>query len=419
MALMTRALHHLKERGLIQQLSSDELGEHLRHPRRFYLGIDPTAESLHIGNLVGLIVAKWLQQEGHTPVIITGGATAKIGDPSGKSNERPLLSFEQIKTNSEALKKTCEAILSGDGPKPIFLNNDSWIAPFSFIEFLRDVGKHFRIGPMLAKEMVKTRLASDAGLSFTEFSYQLLQGYDFAHLFDKEGVTLQIGGSDQWGNITAGIDCGRKIKGAALFGLTHPLLLKSDGTKFGKSAGGAVWLSKERLAPYGLYQYLVRTDDSDVIRMLQMLTFLPLEEIEALKKGPIGTAQRRLAFEVTALVHGKEEAEKAERASALAAPGKKCRLDAQSLAALSGQIPTHTIKPSEIIGKKVVDVLAASGISESKGAARRLIQNRGLSINETLVEDPQALFEENRALGSYFLIALGKKNKVLIELKEA
>ena len=410
---MTRALHYLKERGLIQQLSSDELGEHLGEPRHFYLGIDPTAESLHIGNLVGLIVARWLQKEGHTPVIITGGATAKIGDPSGKSDERPLLSFEQIEANSRALQETCKSILSGDGPKPIFLNNDSWIAPFSFIDFLRDVGKHFRLGPMLAKEMVKTRLASDAGLSFTEFSYQLLQGYDFAHLFDKQGVTLQIGGSDQWGNITAGIDCGRKIKGAALFGLTHPLLLKSDGTKFGKSAGGAIWLSKEKLAPYGLYQYLVRTEDSDVFRMLQMLTFLPLEEIEGLKTGD---AQRRLAFEVTALVHGKEEAEKAEKASALAAPGKKSLLDAESLAALSGQIPTHKLERSTVIGNKVIDVLANAGIAESKGALRRLIQNRGLYLNEALIEDPNALFEENAAIGEYFLVALGKKNKVIIHL---
>ena len=413
---MAHALHHLKERGLIQQLSSDELGDHLNQPRHFYLGIDPTAESLHIGNLVGLIVAKWLQKEGHTPVIITGGATAKIGDPSGKSDERPLLEFAQIEANARALQKTCESILSGDSPKPIFLNNDSWIGSFSFIDFLRDVGKHFRLGPMLAKEMVKTRLASDAGLSFTEFSYQLLQGYDFAHLFEKEGVTLQIGGSDQWGNITAGIDCGRKMKGAALFGLTHPLLLKSDGTKFGKSAGGAVWLSKEKLAPYGLYQYLVRTDDSDVFRMLQMLTFLPLEEIETLKSAKTGTAQKRLAYEVTTLVHGMDEAEKAEKASALAAPGKTSALDATSLAALSGQIPTHKLKRSDVIGHKIIDVLVASGIAESKGALRRLIQNRGLYLNEVIAEDPSALFEESAAIGSYFLLALGKKNKILIEL---
>lgn len=413
MALMTRALHQLKERGLIQQLSSDELAEHLGQPRRFYLGIDPTAESLHIGNLVGLIIAKWLQQAGHTPVIITGGATAKIGDPSGKCDERPLLSFEQIEANSQALRTTCASILSSDGPQPIFLNNDSWIAPFSFIDFLRDVGKHFRLGPMLAKEMVKTRLASDAGLSFTEFSYQLLQGYDFAYLFDKENVTLQIGGSDQWGNITAGIDLGRKLKGAALYGLTHPLLLKSDGTKFGKSASGAVWLSKDKLSPYGLYQYLVRTEDSDVYRMLQMLTFLPLDEIKGLVTGD---AQKRLAFEVTALVHGKNEATSAEKASALAAPGKTSALSKESLAALSGQIPTHKIAKEKILGNKVMDVLVEAGISESKGAVRRLIQNRGLYLNEAAIDDPNHLFEAQEILGSYVLVALGKKNKVLIEL---
>lgn len=417
---MSPVIQTLKERGLIQQTSSEDLAEHLKVPRHFYLGIDPTADSLHIGNLVGLIVSRWLQMEGHTPIIVTGGATAKIGDPSGKSEERPLLSYEQVAKNSTVLKETCQRILNESSNAPLFLDNESWIGSFSFIDFLRDVGKHFRLGPMLAKEMVRTRLKSDEGLSFTEFSYQLLQGYDFAYLSEKHQVSLQIGGSDQWGNITAGIECGRRMKEASLFGLTHPLLLKSDGTKFGKSAGGAIWLSKEKLSVYHFYQYLIRTEDSDVIQMLRMLTFIPLDEIEAYEAAlgqNAGAAQQRLAYEVTSLVHGDVEAKRAKETSELAAPGKASVLNEDSLRTLAGQIPTKEISKKEVIGKKLVDIIAESGIGESKGATRRLIQNRGLYLNDVQIEDPMHVFTENDCIGAYILLALGKKNKVILLLK--
>jgi len=270
----------LEERGLIDAFTGDDLKSFLKSPVKAYIGFDPTADSLHLGNFVGIQLLAWLQRFGHTPVIVLGGATGKIGDPSGKSKERPLLDDEMIAHNLSCIRKNFEKVLdfSGKLPMPLFFNNADWFSSFRFIDFLRDVGKHFRIGAMLAKESVKSRIQSEEGMSFTEFSYQLIQSYDFYHLF-KEGVSLQMGGSDQWGNITAGVDLIRKLTGKSGQGLTFPLLTRSDGKKFGKSEEGAIWLSEEKLSAYQFYQYLVRIPDEDVIVLMKRLTFMPIEEI--------------------------------------------------------------------------------------------------------------------------------------------
>lgn len=307
----------------MQEVTSDDLEAlALRTPLSVYCGFDPTADSLHLGNLLGIIVLSWFQRCGHEPVALVGGATGRVGDPSGRSSERPVLSEAQIEANVAGIRRVLEGVLSraaagapGGAPRVRVLNNLDWFGPMSFLAFLRDVGKHARVGAMMAKDSVRTRMESEQGISFTEFTYQLLQGYDFVHLCRDHGVRVQIGGSDQWGNITAGTDLIRRLLGGggsgsggsgggstdggsgsaessmdsggsgdapgapACFGLTFPLLVDSEGRKFGKSTGGAIWLSADKLSPYKFYQYLFGVADADVVRMLRMLTFLPLEEV--------------------------------------------------------------------------------------------------------------------------------------------
>src|SRR5579872_3470330 len=278
---MDNVIDCLKERGFVDAMTSEELQEITSKPIKLYVGFDPTADSLHLGNLMGIMALAWFQRFGHTPVAILGGATGRIGDPSGKSIERPFLDNETIVANIASIRKHFEKTLdfaSSTNP-PMILNNDDWYNSVSLVEFLRDVGKYFRVNVMLSKEMVRARLASEDGISFTEFSYQLLQGYDFYHLYEKFGVILQVGGSDQWGNITAGIELIRKKIGGSAYGLTWPLLTRSDGKKFGKTEEGAIWLSPERCSPYQFYQYLVRLPDPDVIPLMRLLTFMSMEEI--------------------------------------------------------------------------------------------------------------------------------------------
>jgi tyrosyl-tRNA synthetase len=409
----------LRDRGFIDQISSEELKDFLKQPRRVYVGFDPTAASLHIGNLVGICALRWFQIYGHTPVVVLGGATAKIGDPSGKSIERPLLSKDEIADNVRKLKKTFTPILktSPRHPEAEYFDNDSWLGRFTLLDFLRDVGKFFRLGPMLSKESVKVRLESPEGISLTEFSYQALQGYDFFHLFSKEDVTLQMGGSDQWGNITAGIELTRKITGETVFGLTYPLLTKSDGKKFGKSESGAIWLSEAELSPYKFYQYLLRTDDRDIGKLLRMLTFLPIEEIQSIEaKIPHDPqkAQKRLAEEVTRLVHGDEALVSAQKATEAALPGKQIDICGDQLKALIDQIPTHRLLLSQLVDHKLIDVLVDTGLAESKGAVRRLIQNGGLYLNSEKIVDPNFTISEELLKEACLLVALGKKNKALI-----
>lgn len=413
----------LETRGLIDNITDPALSEHLSTPRKIYVGFDPTADSLHVGNLVGILVLKWFQKAGHIPVVIFGGATAAIGDPGGKSQERPLLSFEQIAHNVSSIGDIFRRVLDFDSSEtqPVLLNNADWLQSFSVIEFLRDVGKHFRMGPMLAKEMVKTRIESPAGLSFTEFSYQVLQGFDFYHLLQEHDVTVQFGGSDQWGNIVSGTDLIRKTSDKTVFGGTWKLLTKSDGTKFGKTESGAVWLNEDKCSPFQFYQFFVRQSDQDIINLMRMLTFIPMEEIQEYEKNlgsHPGEAQKRLAFAVTSIVHGEEKAKQAQSASVAAKPGSKIEISEETLANLKDQIPTFSIERALFLEKKLLDLLVELKIAPSKSQVRRLIENGGLNLNEGRITDPNYTFSQEDLVGKFCLVGLGKKNKFLVFLTD-
>ncbi len=422
---MSTVIDCLKARNLLDAITSEELCERVKKPMSLYLGFDPTADSLHLGHWMGIVVMAWFQRYGHAPVVILGGATGRIGDPSGKSIERPLLSENEIASNVSSLRKQFEKALDFNaGPASArIIDNYEWLGKFTLLEFLRDVGKHFRVGTMLAKESVRARLQSEEGISFTEFSYQMLQAYDFFHLNKHFGVELQLGGSDQWGNITAGLDLVRKLESKTAFGLTFPLLTRSDGKKFGKSEGGAVWLDPEKFSPYQFYQYLIGIPDADVIKMLKMLTFLDLNEIAVLEKSMErsdyvpNTAQRKLADELTTLIHGPEGLERALKATKGAAPGAETVLDVEVLKELAAEIPHLPLSRNSVVGAKVVDLFVQAGLCPSKSEAHRLIQSGGAYLNNKKVEDPHARLAEGDLIGGvYVLLAAGKKKKGLIEV---
>lgn len=422
---MKNILDCLSERGLIESLSSEELRSHLSTPKRLYLGFDPTADSLHIGHLLGIIVLRWFQEYGHEPCVIVGGATGRIGDPSGKSVERPVLEESDLLHNVKQITHQIQNILSKTGKKALYLDNYAWWQAMPLLNFLRDVGKHFRMGVMLGKEMVRNRLHSEEGISYTEFSYQLFQSYDFFHLFKEHHVTLQIGGSDQWGNITSGIEFVRKVEKKEVFGLTFPLLTRSDGKKFGKSEGGAVWLAPEKFSPYDLYQYLYRMPDADVIRMLKMLTFLSVQEIHDIETrmnregSEPNLAQKILAKEVTQLVHGEEGLLQAMKVTDSLKPGATTELSKEVLQELEREAGSVPLLLSEVVGEKWVEIAKKAGLVPSKGEALRLIQNGGAYLNNVRVEDPLLQIKiENIIDDSYLLIGSGKKKKILISLKK-
>lgn len=403
----------LQERGFIDQLTSDELIKHTSSPILAYIGFDPTADSLHLGNLVGIVALAWFQKYGHTPVAILGGATGLIGDPSGKSVERPLLDEKTLAYNISRLESFFHKIL----PKSKVINNYEWLGKMSLIECLRDVGKHFRMGPMLAKESVRARIQSEEGMSFTEFSYQILQGYDFYYLNQHHGVALQMGGSDQWGNITAGIELNRKLGGKPIYGLTFPLIMRSDGKKFGKTEEGAVWLADDRLSPYHLYQYLFRIPDADVIYLLKMLTFLEMDEIRTLEKEMHSssyvpnTVQKRLAEEVVRFVHGDAGLQSALNAT----EGVQGELTGETLKAHANDMPNITLARSEVVGVKFADLIARLGLVSSKSEATRLIKNGGAYLNRDRISDIGYMIEEAQLIdGTYLLLSAGKKNKMLV-----
>lgn len=414
----------LKERGLIESMTSEDMDVILDSPVKVYIGFDPTADSLHLGNFVCMQLLAWFQKFGHTPIIVLGGATGKIGDPSGKSKERPLLDDATILHNLQCIQKNFKNILdfSGKLPLPVFLNNADWFASYGFIDFLRDVGKHFRIGTMLAKESVRSRVQSEEGMSFTEFSYQLVQAYDFYHLF-QDGVCLQMGGSDQWGNITAGIELIRKLTGKSAYGITFPLLTRSDGKKFGKSEDGAIWLAEEKLSPYQLYQYLVRIPDEDVISLLKKLTFLPLEEINSIEEGMKhpqyvpNTAQKKLAEELTKQIHGVEGLEKALRATQGVSPGHLGTLSLETIEQVAQDLPNIKLQKEQILHRKFTEVAVLSGLMSSKGEGVRLIQNQGAYLNHLKVESVDRVIEESDLIGGKFiLLGSGKKKQVLVQI---
>lgn len=414
---MSNAIAILRARGFIDNITSPELEKAAEKPLAFYWGTDPTADCLHLGHFVGLMTLRWLEKCGHKAYVLVGGATGMIGDPSFKANERSLLDNETLEKNLAGIKSCLKNILKN----PHFVNNYDWYKNFCVIDFLRDVGKQFRVGQMLGKEAVRSRIDSDSGLSFTEFSYPLLQGYDFYHLSKEHGVSLQIGGSDQWGNITAGTEYARKTAGTQLFGLCHPLLTDSSGKKLGKTESGALWLSADKCSPYDFYQYLLRVQDADVIKFMYLLTMLEIDEIEdykaRLSAGQLAPneAQRRLAEEVTLLVHGQEGLEAAKAATTAA---RSTELSAASLEAVASSMPNCELSREEVVGQKVIDLLALSGMAPSKGEARRLIRNGGVSINNVKVTEENAdVASEQLIENKLLLLATGKKNKMLIRLK--
>eukprot|EP00899_Mesostigma_viride_P027938 jgi/Mesvir1/8329/Mv12592-RA.2 len=399
----------LRARGLVDNVTSDEL-ERLASTSSLcvYCGFDPTADSLHLGNLLGIIVLSWFQRCGHTAVALMGGATARIGDPSGKSTERPMMSDETIDANIQGIQRVLHRLLMlphlpgtlpAGTPPPLFLNNLDWFGRMGMLEFLRDVGRYARVGTMMTKDSVRTRLESEQGISFTEFSYQLLQGYDFVHLRKHHGVNVQVGGSDQWGNIVAGTDLIGKLlrkeeDASDAFGLTFPLLLRSDGSKFGKSESGALWLSADKLSPYLFYQYLFKTPDADVIKFLKMLTFVDLDEIERIEAAMRGgaeagyaanDAQKRLAEEVTRFVHGEEGLQQALKATEGLRPGSATQLDVKTLEAIAADVPSTVLPRTSIAGAPLVDIMTAIGLTKSKSEARKLVRGGGAYLNNEKV----------------------------------
>lgn len=378
-----------------------------------------------MGNLIGIIVLSWFLRCGHSVVALVGGATGRVGDPSGKSLERPELDIETLEKNISGISSTLVRILDGSENVKV-LNNYDWWKDVKLLDFLRDVGRYARVNIMMNKESVKRRLeSSDQGLSYTEFSYQLLQGYDFVHLFRNENVTVQIGGSDQWGNITAGTELIRKLEksDAAAFGVTFPLLLKSDGTKFGKSEDGAIWLSPGLLSPYKFYQYFFSVPDADVVRFLKILTFLSLEEIEEIeldmkKNGYVpNSAQKRLAEEVTRFVHGNEGLEEALLATEALRPGSETRLDWKTIEGIAEDVPSCSLAYDSVLDVSVVDLSVSTGLIDSKSAARRLLKQGGLYLNNGRIDsEGKKISVDDIVDGKVLLLSAGKKNKMVVRI---
>ena len=421
-------LEDLTLRGLLQD-STDQaaLQERLEQgPITLYCGFDPTADSLHLGHLVPLLTLRRFQDAGHRPIALAGGATGMVGDPSGRSEERNLLDQNELSSNVAAVAAQLEAFLSFDaeskkkGIAALLVDNREWTAEVNVLDFLRDVGKHVTVGTMLSKESVKTRLASEQGLSFAEFSYMLLQANDFFELHKNYECEMQIGGSDQWGNITAGIDMIRRRSSAIAYGLTVPLVTRSDGAKFGKTAEGTVWLDSKRTLPYELHQYLINVDDRDVEKLLLQLTLVSVLEISELmldhRKSPEDrSAQQRLATEVCRLVHGDEEAEQAILATQGLFGSQSNSED--SLEALRGVVPETEVRASDLKqGKEsLIDVLVLSGLCSSRGDARRTIAAGGISVNgDRQATDAVSLPNDLLLNSDYVLIQKGKKNRHLL-----
>ncbi len=417
---MKNIIRTLEERGFVEAKTSEEIDELVEKPVAVYVGFDPTSDSLHLGNLMGIMALAWFQRLGHRPIAIVGGATGMIGDPSGKSVERNLLDHETLQHNLKGISRSLKAVLKEN---VTILNNYDWFKGVEFIEFLRDIGKHFRLGTMLAKDSVKTRLASEDGISFTEFSYQLLQAYDFLHLFDKEKVVLQMGGSDQWGNITAGTELVRKVRGVSVHGLTFPLLTRSDGKKFGKSEEGAIWLNSDKLPAYDFYQYIYRIPDADLPKMFRLLTFLDLEEIKEIESSMQrkdylpNSAQKRLAEEITRLVHGEEGLTDALRITAAAQPGSHTVLDKETLLALAAELPSEKLPRSQVLGIKMIDMLVHAKILSSKSEARRMVAGGGIYLNNEKVSDENFVIEKQHLIeDAFLLVGIGKKKKVVLQI---
>ncbi|MDZ7374276.1 MAG: tyrosine--tRNA ligase [candidate division KSB1 bacterium] len=403
MAAKANAYDVLKERGFVQQVTDEEgLRELFAHTVvTAYIGFDPTADSLHVGSLMPIMGLVHLQRCGHRPIVVIGGGTALVGDPSGKTEMRQMLSREQIAANAERIRAQIARFVDLAGDRGIVVDNSEWLVPLNYIDFLREIGRHFSVNRMLAAEAYRIRL--ETGLSFLEFNYQLLQAYDYLVLYRRYGCRLQMGGDDQWGNIVAGIDLIRRLEGVETYGLTFPLLTTASGQKMGKTAKGAVWLDPQKTSPYDFYQYWINTDDRDVERFLSYFTLLPMEEVKrlgALQGEELREAKEVLAFEVTRLTHGEEEARRAREAARAAFYG------AGDISAL----PTTAI-PGEVlrVGLPMVDLLLRAGLVKSKSEARRLIQQGGAYINGERVDDVERIVSERDLIDGSLILRAGKK----------
>lgn len=421
----------LSWRGLIHQTTDDQkLPSWLREESRtIYAGFDPTADSLHVGSLMPLLYLRRLQQAGHRPIALVGGATGMIGDPSGKSEERNLLSLDTLHANIHGIEGQMRSILEFDcGPtSALVLNNVDWMRKFSYLDFLRDVGKHFPVSVMMAKDSVKGRLdRDDAGISYTEFSYMLLQAYDFVHVHAELDCQLQVGGSDQWGNITAGIDLARRMRGVPLYGMTCPLLTKSDGTKMGKTESGTVWLSPERTSPYAFFQYWINVADEDAGRCLRFLTDLSREEIEALDQSRQQAphrrdSQRRLAEALTLLVHRPDGLAAAQRATGVFFGAEIKDLTDAQLTEIFADVPSKQLPRQRLLapGLNILEALLEAGLAKSKSEARRTLQQGGAYINNRRQEDIGAqLTADDLASETVMVLRCGKKKYALLRFFE-
>ena len=418
-----KLIEELKERGLIDALTDPAIAEALDSPVTLYCGFDPSARSLQAGNLVSIMVLRRFQQAGHKVIALVGGATGLIGDPSGKSAERNMLTVEQVAENKKGIRENLSRILDFDGPNPaVMVDNYDWYSGTSAIEFLRDIAINFRVPQMLAKESVKKRLeASEGALTFTEFSYQILQGNDFLHLFDSYGCTLEVGGADQWGHITAGTDLVHRMRGKTAFGLTFPLLLDSTGRKFGKSEGNALFLDASMTSEYDWYQYFLRAADADVIRYLKVFSMRSLDEIAELeaqmKANPEARIpQKALAEELTRLVHGEEGLKKALGATQTLFGGDVTGRSAAELETIFKDVKSAEMPKTEVVGRSVWAVAAAAGMFKSNGEARRMAAQGGLSLNGAKVDDRRVFDEADLIDGRVAILRQGKKNNFLIKV---
>ena len=426
---MKPILEELEWRGLVADMANREELQRLLAPGAppvtLYVGFDPTADSLHLGHLIGLLILRRFQLAGHRPIAVAGGATGMIGDPSGKSAERNLLSAEALEANIAGIQGQLRRLLDFDSvanPAQL-LNNADWVRPIGVLDFLRDIGKHFSVNAMMAKDSVKLRMES--GISFTEFSYSLLQAYDFLHLYEKHGCVLQAGGADQWGNITAGIDLIRRKHEKLACGLTTPLLTKTDGTKFGKTEGGAIWLSPEKTSVYRFYQFLIQVEDAQVVQLLKYFTFLPLEDIDALAAQHAATPERRdahrkLALELTTLVHGGQAAQDAIRASEILFGGSLEGITEKQFGEVIAEVP-NSDQPRGGLGQPtatLTDLLVATKLSPSKSQARRDIEAGGVYLNNVQAKQPLLVVGAGHLLfDRYVLLRKGKRNYALLRFQ--
>jgi tyrosyl-tRNA synthetase len=426
--VFTNVLEELEWRGLIYGFTEGTPDVLAREKVNVYIGFDPTADTLQVGNLVGMTLLARMQRHGHTPIALAGGGTGMIGDPSGKADERQLLTREQVEANVEAIKPQLARFLDFEtkNNRARVVNNADWLIPLSMMAFLRDVGKRFTVNYMVAKDSVKSRLEREDGISYTEFSYMLLQAYDFLHLFDHEGCVMQAGGSDQWGNITAGVELIRRARGESAYGLVHPLITSADGVKLGKTERGTIWRDPKRTSPYRFYQFWLNQDDRDAIPYLKCFTWLTRPEIDELahklaERPERREAQRALAQEMTRTVHDETALAKAEQASQVLFGGEITGLSAEDIQDVFADVPSSRIPKQELEaeGAEVVDLLETVGLVRSKGEARRLINGGGIYVNNVRVDDAARTVSLAESIeGRFLVLRKGKKNYHLVQIAQ-